>query len=448
MSWREFRFVRKGKATLLWRIKQNQDSYATEHGQLDGKLQLHSDTPGPKGKEGTKAYVDPIANCKFHVNREIRKKTEAGYIEYVDGLPTEEQVTSLDFDNFVPKAFTGYKPQTSISDSAHAKLAKLGTARYTRKYDGMAHVAVHHSWGWEIYTRRMDVASDRFPHHIKKLEWESSFDVGTVIIGEMVCFRDDRKDDFKAISRICRSDPPEARKLIHDGEVPEPTFVIFDVLYHNGAPLNDNSYDERSELWKWNFVPAARGEANDFVCSVDYFNLTPDTWEKYAKENQWEGFVIVDGRASPGDKFFSFDGKAKRPKGSHKLKPIYEDDVVIYAGLKGTGKRLGGIGSVFVKQIHPETGEWFDCGKVGSGFTDEGLEEIEALIKKHGLPVVNKNKEVDELDLSDGSGIVAMIEYSDRQPGTNKFRFPIFKRVRFDKGVDECEAQKLAEEEE
>ena len=117
----------------------------------------------------------------------------------------------------------------------------------------------------------------------------------------------------------------------------------------------------------------------------------------------------------------------------------------MYAGFKGGGKRLGLIGSLFVKQQHPETGKWFDCGKVGSGFKDEDQDELRALLKKHNLPLVAKAKEVAEIDLEKLNGFVVEVKYYERQEGTNKFQHPVFLRVRYDKGVDECEAQKLSE---
>ncbi|MBC8295801.1 MAG: hypothetical protein H8E55_08415, partial [Pelagibacterales bacterium] len=226
-TWREFRFLRKGKASLIWMIKQDGESYFTRHGQLDGALQEFSDTPGPKGKEDTKAYVNAFKNCDFHVGREIRKKIEAGYIAYVNDEPTKEQITELYFDRYLPKQFCGYKPQTSITDKVHYKIYKEGNARYTRKLDGMCSLAVYHTWGWEIYSRRMDLLTDRFHNHIEYLSELDCFKHGTMLVGEMICLKSDGKDDFKAVSRVCRSKAPDARKLVEDGEVPEPVFVVF-----------------------------------------------------------------------------------------------------------------------------------------------------------------------------------------------------------------------------
>lgn len=443
---REFRFEGKKSQPLIWKIEIQGNKYTTEHGMLGGTMQTFSDLPGDKGKPDTKGYVNAEDNCIFHVEREIRKKLEHGYVEFVDGKPLQKQITEIDLNKILPKNFCSYKPQTDIEPKSLEKLHKTGKARYTRKIDGMCHLAVHHKTGWEIYTRRMDLATERFPNHIKALE-SIGFDVGTLIVGEMVCLRGAGKEDFKAISRVCRSDAEEARKLITDKEVPEPKFVIFDILFYNGKDLKDKSYDDRSKFWV--SIPRMGVSTDDeLIVGVDYHAVTPDNWEKIAKENGWEGFVVTDGAAVPGDKFYSFDGDAKRPKGHHKLKPIYEDDVVIFAAAKGSGKRMDGIGAVFVKQLHPETKKWIYCGKVGSGFTDQDLSELEKLFAEKQMKILDKDKEVEKMNLDSEEGIVAMIEYGERQPGTQKFRFPVFCRIRTDKTPKECIVQRLAPEEE
>lgn len=447
MKLREFRFEGKKSQPLIWKISIQETRYITEHGMLGGAMQTFSDIPGDKGKPGTKGYVSAEDNCIFHVEREIRKKLEHGYVEYIDGKPSQEQVTEIVFSKALPKNFCGYKPQTSIEDATLEKLHKAKKARYTRKYDGMCHLLVHHPAGWEIYTRRMDLATERFPLHIAELE-KTDFGVGTVIVAEAVCYDKNKsgKEDFKAISSFCRSLPEESRKIVADNRVPEPALVIFDVLFHNGKDLKTVTYDERSQLWKGKFPTADK--RNSLLASIDYYDVTPENWQKIAKENGWEGFVVTDGSAIPGDKFYSFDGDAKRPKGHHKLKPIYEDDVVVFAAAVGSGKRLNGIGAVYVKQLHPETKKWMYCGKVGSGFTDEDLAEFEKIWRDKGYPIFTKDKEAEKTDIENNDGLVIMIEYGDRQPGTQKFRFPVFCRIRTDKTASECVAQRLAPEEE
>jgi ATP-dependent DNA ligase len=435
LNWKEYR-----RKNLYWKIRQDGDTYYTEHGQVGtDNPQTFFDTPGPKGKENTKAYVNAIDNCAFNVDREIRKKVEAGYLPYIEGedlLADNFVGEEIYFDQKLPKNFCGCKPQTSIEQSKHEKIFKAGNARYSRKYDGQGHVACKHTWGWEIYTRRMDVATDIFPLQIEALS-KLDFEVGTIIQGEMVCITNG-KEDFKQISRYCRSDAPVARKLVEDKEVAEPTFLIFDIVFHNGNSLKNTSYDNRRKLY--NNIDL------NLIKAVQLENVSPENWEHIAKTNGWEGYVVVDGSGSPGEKFYSFDGDAKRPNTSWKLKPIYTEDVVVYAGVKGSGKRLGKVGAVLTKQMHPETKEWFKCGKVGSGFTEEDIDIIGNKLLELNLPLYDDEKK--DKNLLDYSGFVVEIEYSERQPGTNKFRFPVFTKIHEDKTPKECFAQRLAGDEE
>ena len=435
-TWQEYR-----RDDRVWKIRQDGEWFYTEHGKLDGAMQNTSDRPGPKGKVDSKAFVSAEDNAKFNVERQIRKKTESGYVLFDPTQAMGESTTepgTIDFSKRLPKNFTAYKPQTSIEPAALEKLFHEKKARLTRKYDGQSFISCKHTYGWEIYTRRMDIFTDKFPVQVAQLN-TLSFDVGTILQGEMVCFGNNRVESFKDISRYCRSDAETARKLVENKEVVEPTYLLFDVLFHNGEACNNTTYDNRRKLY---------ADVNtDNIMPVDLQDVSPSNWEETAKANGWEGYVVNDGSSTPKDKFFSFDGDAKRPKGSYKLKPVYTEDVVVYAGVLGNGKRLGKVGSVLVKQKHPDTKEWFKCGKVGSGFTEEDIEVVGKLIADLNLPIYEDDKK-DKSDLND-YGFTVELEYSERQPGTNKFRFPVFMRIRdnSDKHPTECVAQRLAAEE-
>lgn len=434
-EWREFKRESHSKKdkTLTWRIKQEGESYITEHGQEGGAIQTFSDTPGDKGKPGTKAYVSAIDNAHFNILREIRKKEEHGYIEFINGVAVNEVATTISFDKPLPKNFCPLKPQSNIEAKAHEKIHKSGKAHYTRKYDGFNTLFVHGDGGWDAYSRRMDLVTDWFPNHIAELE-SSDFPKGTILTGEMVCQREDGTDNYKATSRVCRSDANVARKLIEDKECPEPSYFIFDILFYNGKSLNDLSYDDRAKLW--------RDFSKVLIKPVTHHPVDINTWAEYAIKNKWEGFVIVDGACIPGDKFYSFDGDAKRPKGHHKLKVTRTEDVVVFAVSEGSGKRLGSVGAIFVKQIDPETGLFFNCGKIGSGLNDETTGQMDKLCREKGIPFLKKDPEALKIDLQDTShDIVVEMEYGERQEDTNKFKFPVFLRIRDDKKASECVAE-------
>jgi ATP-dependent DNA ligase len=439
LVWREFRAPSSKSKDKIWKIAQDGNTFYTRHGIVDGAMQEFSDVPGAKGKEGTKAYVNEVDNCAFHISREIRKKMEHGYLEVIDGKVSEETITSISFDKYLPKNFCPCKPKSSIEPKNIEKLCKKGKARFSRKYDGMNHLAVHHTWGWEIYTRRMDLATERFPKHVEFLS-TTSFGSGTILSGEMLCENENGTDNFKNISRICRSDPPEARKLVEDKEVPESTYQIFDILFSGGKSLEDTTYDNRRKLYDT--------INNDLVRAVKLEKVDHTNWESTAKSNGWEGYVLVDGESTPGSKFFSFNGEAGRPSGHSKCKPNYTTDAICFGATAGSGKRLNTVGAIFIKQRHPITKEFIFCGKCGSGMTEESTAELERLCKKHNLPIVEKDKEIEKVDIQNNNGFVVELEYGERQPGSNKFRFPVFMRIHGDKTPEECYAERLSESDE
>lgn len=448
-NWRQFELKKNGKV-LVWKIRQNGESYEVEYGQKNGKMQTTSDTPGPKRKEGTEGFVSALDNCDFNISREIRKKEEHGYVEIgPDGKPVKETVTSIDWNKTLPKNFCGYKPQTDIKDSVLDKLHKAKKAIYTRKYDGFNHLFAYHTIGCEIYSRRMDLQSTKFPNHTNEAH-KLPFQKGTLLTGEMVCFKSDGTDDFKSTSRICRSLPEEARLLVKNGEVPEPKFVVFDILFYNGKDLKNTSYEDRMKL----LYSLPKVDSNNLIVIADKYDVSPSGWKKYAEEKDWEGFVVVDKTSVPGDKFYSFDGDAKRPNGHHKLKVTYTEDCVIFAAMYGNGKNQDRIGSVFLKQRWPENhekaGQWHFIGKSGSGIKDNdgSRDELEKLCKKHNIRIFESEKRAEQSFVNDSKGIVAEIEYSIRQPKTQKFRFPVFLRTRDDKRADECYMQRISDLEE
>lgn len=436
-DWREFHLVKQGK-THVWRIRQTNEEYVTEHGQMGGKFQTFTDKPGDKGKVGTKAYVDPIANTTFHVSREIREKTECGYREFVNGQLVGNVATSIDFNVQLPKNFCSYKPKTSIEPSALKKLDDKHQILYTRKLDGQCHLAVHHTDGWKFYSRRMDLVTS-LPKQVEELSTFKQFGIGTILVGELVCV-ENNKEDFKKISRFCRSLPDEARKLVEDLEVPEPIFYVFDMLFSNSLSLKNASYEARMSYW----FDEIKNDQTKYIKHIPMVHTTPETWQGMAKMHNWEGFVAVDRNAVPGDKFYSFDGDAKRPNGSWKLKPVWTEEVAVIAGSVGSGKRLDGIGAVHVAQKLPDSKKWAYLGKVGSGFTEDDLKQITDIFIDKDIPIFEKDKEVDTLDLDNCNKFTIEIEYSERQPGTNKFRFPVYMRIRNDKAPEECFAQRLA----
>jgi len=461
---REFRKTTgRNKRPQVWFIgvdPNDPETYIVKWGQLDGAMQETSDSPGDCGVEGHSDYQTPEEYVKFCISRDIRKKREQGYVEYIDGEPVEELSTAIDFDEPLPKHLCFFKPKKEISDKKLAKLEEDGRAIWTLKRDGMCHIIVKREDEVEIYSRRMDLVTEKFPHIIESVEL-LDLPNNTILLGEMTLLKDDGSDDFLGTSRICRSDPDLALAYQGLGKFPKGkkdkevlgkvSYYVFDIAFYSGADLISR-LTVRSRLAALRKIfqklddrlALSTGLASDRRRKLRESKLREGILRKFhigpikiyetstgddlelAKELKAEGFVALDADAVYGDKAYSFDGKAQRPDGIWKRKPKYEDEFVITGYYEGSGKNMGRLGGFYIKQVHPETGEWIDCGKCGGGFTDpqriEFYEEGDDLIDQ-----------------------TIKVEFDSRQPekdGVFALRFPIYKGPA-DKEPEECIAQYL-----
>lgn len=434
----------------------------TMWGLMGGALQETRDRPGDCGSEGNSDYQNAKQYAIFCMERDIRKKTEQGYVEWVDNKPLTKVATAIDFTKPLPKNLSFYKPQTKVDDKKLSKLHLAGKAIWTLKRDGMMHVAVRRQGVWEIYSRRMDIATDKFPHIIESLN-KLPLQDNTILLGEMTLLKENGRDDFKGISRICRSDPDLSLAYQGLGAFPKDhadktvlgkiSYYVFDIAFlHNQDGVREREVRKRLEILRRIFLTfdpdlstnatgqnasmrelMAESKKRErmlrkyYVAPLKIFHASPETDLDIAKKLGIEGFVVLDADAIYGDKGYSFDGKAQRPEGIWKRKPKREDEFIVVNTYVGTGKNMGKLGGFYLEQIHPDTGKRIDCGKCGGGFTDE-----------------------QRIDLWDKTivGTTVKVEFDSRQAakdGSYALRFPVFKGLS-DKKPEECIAQGLDED--
>jgi ATP-dependent DNA ligase len=458
---REFRKTTgRNKKPQVWCIGVNASdpsSYIVRWGVLGGVFQTTSDRPGSCGVKGHIDYQTPEEYVIFCIEREIRKKEEQGYVEYVNGSPVKDIATSIDFAKPLPKNLCFYKPKKEILDTKLSSLYDANRIIWTVKRDGMMHIAVKTKGIWDIYTRRMDLATEKFPHIVEALS-KLNIHNNSILLGEMVSLRPDRRDDFVNTSRICRSDNDLALAYQGLGEFPKDSkdktiigkvrYYVFDIAYYNGKDvISTNSVADRltllstcfSTLRKLNVTTGINTSAGlmdreriirsdmlweEYVAPLQIVHTRADKDLELAKMAGLEGFVVVDANARYGDKAYSFDGKAPRPDGIWKRKPSCEQEFIIDGMYKGSGKNRDRFGGFFISQIHPKTGENIKCGKCGGGFTDKDRDEF-----------LNDNL----------TGKTIKIKFDSRQPpkdGEYALRFPVFVGMS-DKLPEECKAEDL-----
>ena len=437
-------FHSRGSAPRVWGIRVQENQIHTTWGQLNGAMQVAVEHM--QGVNVGKKNEKSPAQYALERSREMcRKKNWEGYREVgSDNQPLDPVVRSdIDFDN-LPLSLCFYKPDNSMGGGI-TKKAEAGKVWYARKANGMMFVIAKGSGPAKLYSRRMLRHQDD-EAGLEDKTWDRRFSYihgaadylmppNSVLLGELVVRHlETGEEDFKGIQSLTKSLTDEAfTKLVQlRAEMKEPAFYCWDIAFWDGKELVKSvPVRERYELIH---------EVLDgpHLIPVQFFTgemfPTPNHAIEFAKERQWEGFVVVDPDGTYEDKAFNFKGKPDRPGTvCAKLKPSYEDDfVAIWDPEKGHGERSTkgrsnqGIKAVALYQYN-QRGELTYISNVSSGLTDEAKREW---ARPELFPQVWK------------------VEYTDRRyvsagDDTNALDFARYIETRTDKKPEECINQEL-----
>jgi DNA ligase-1 len=210
---------------------------------------------------------------------------------------------------------------------------------------------------------------------------------------------------------------------------------LFDVVYVDGKALFDKSLRERREILK-KIVKEGKGiKLAEALVSSD-----PEEIRKFyqkALDMKQEGIMI-----KVLDSPYIF---GRHVGGWYKIKPTMENlDLVIIGAEWGTGKRAGWFGSFILGCRDPDTGEFLECGMLGTGIKekkekpeDVTFEELTNMLK----PLVEKEE---GKVVWVRPKIVIEVAYEEIQASPNyksgyALRFPRFVRLRIDKSAEEAD---------
>ncbi len=300
------------------------------------------------------------------------------------------------------------------------------------KFDGAR--AQIHKKGDKIYifTRRLENITKQFPDVIEYVRKSVLVDE-CVIEGEIVAINTEtgRPMPFQILSQRIH------RKYDIDKMVKEiPVQVnLFDIIYLNGKMLFDDILEERRKKLEsaiktlpGKFQLTEQLRTKDLKKAEEFY--------RKALEDGQEGVMVknLDAIYQPGRRVAG---------GWLKVKPIMESlDLVIIGATWGTGKRAGFLSSFVLACREPETGDFLECGMLGTGIkekSDEGvtLSQLTELLKPH--IVSEKGNEV-----RIRPKIVVEVAYEEIQKSPNyssgyALRFPRIVRIRFDKSPEEAD---------
>ena len=438
---KEFR-QRNSKAERYWVIDINKRTVTTSWGAIlkNGTHKEHGttkDVANGKGKAGTKGYVNAEDNAQFLYDRQIRKKTEEGYVEIdkAGAALLGASAVEIDHGTTLPKNLAFSKPNNAIKEEKIKKLSEAKCLLYTRKVNGMsviAHVGESYD-NIQLYTRRMELITPKFPHLVDAL-MTLKVPTRTVMLFEAYLGEGNSKRDFKLIQRVMNADDDKAvQRQVEDGwakfylfRLPILDGIHLEAKYDNEACLLtiENAFTDR-------FIEYVHPDAGQFLSCIQAMDMPVEDAIAMIDRMGWEGFVVYIKNATIGSQSYRFTGKPERPPSCFKLKLSQEDDFIAYfspgEGTKerpqgdwGTGKNMGRVGTLSLYQID-ENAELVYISEVGTGLTDLNREEM--LTWKWPKCVHIEFEE--RFYMKDGDD-------------TNALQLPRFKGVREDKDVDEC----------
>lgn len=401
---------------VISRGKSNYPEIHYEWGLVDGKKQLTIEVVSKGVNEGKINETTALQQARLELDRKITKKRKEGYVESLESVYEEHRI---DFSKPLPKELCFYKPKNSIDEKKIKELEKNKRAVYTVKRDGMMHIVrTSKEFGVEIYSRRMDLVTDKYPHLVHEF---SKLPPGLVFLGEMIIDKNG-KDNFNAVSQICRSDADKA--ITKQEQLGKVTYYIFDLAYYyNNNALVEFGYKDR--LYNIKLLIEQYDLNDEYVMPVEVVEKSHREALQEMQDRNLEGLVVWDAEGTMAEnEAFTFNGKAYRPNVLWKSKPKYEDDFIVRfdpengVGEFGKGKHYGKVGSVFCYQLDENNKEVF-LGKCGGGLTDKQREEYTAAEYPR----------------------VWRIEFDSIQPKTGSLRFPVFnadRTIQGDKLLEEC----------
>ncbi|MDR2624505.1 MAG: ATP-dependent DNA ligase [Methanobrevibacter sp.] len=367
------------------------------------------------------AIVRDAISDAFGIDKKI---TERAYmltndLGLVAGYAKEKGEDGLKELNLIPGR--PVKPMLAqLSPGIDLSIKEMGEAICETKYDGIR-VQIHKK-GDEIkfFTRKLENVTNAIPEMIEPVK-NACPNEDFIIEGEMIATRDEKPISFQYILQRVRR-KYDIDKAIENVPL---TLYLFDVLYYQN-PLIDKPLKERRKILERIIKPREKINLSTKV-DVNVDNIFEA--EKLFKDSiskGHEGIMIKN----PNEPYIP----GIRGKKMLKFKAEPETlDVVVVGGTYGLGRRSKFIGSYLVAL--KQDNELKTVAHVATGLDDDTLEHLTNLMEKYkrydkGTKIFVEPKIVLEIAYSE---IVKSPEYE----AGYSLRFPVVKRIRNDKGVDD-----------
>jgi bifunctional non-homologous end joining protein LigD len=319
---------------------------------------------------------------------------------------------------------------TPLPELVEPMLASPGTLpdddgdwSYEFKWDGVRALAKIEGGRLRLHSRKGNDITVTYPE--LRLLGEELGSTQAWLDGEIVALRDGRPSFPALQQRMHVHNDRQARSLSNSVPV---TYLIFDVLHLDGRSCMELPYEERRALLEalelngphWHTSPKFDGDGAAVV--------------ETAGEQRLEGVIAKrkSSRYYPG----------RRTADWLKITEVLTIEVLIGGWRPGEGRREGGIGSLMMG-VPTEAGVRY-VGQVGTGFTDEVLNDLHDRLK----PLVQKQVPfINEVPRERAKGatwvrpeLVGEVEFRNWTPD-GRLRAPSWRGLRSDKDAADLEPE-------
>lgn len=364
------RMIREGKKhTQVWQAWVDKEKVITQWGVLGGKIQETIDIPGPKGKSGTKGFIDPKQSARDQIIRDVATKAQRGYKleneisgEIKDALEIELADVvcgnEITFGGPLQHNVAFSKPVNSIPVERilknQMKIAEdIGGPYYdwTVKMNGMCHLVTKDKYGiiWIQQRGKLHIENVKYPHLVE--EFEALLPEKSIMLCEFYVGEGYSAKDFSNMQSIANSLPDRA--LLMQKKLGLVKAYIFRIPAWKGVLDEDTTLttvwlDGIEELnYGWRDPERPGGiqlgfSDTDYIKPITrYANIDYKGAMQLCKEKGFEGWVIYRRNQPLGEKCISFLGQPDRPAVCWKVKPEKEDDFIGIWDPKGIGEHCG-----------------------------------------------------------------------------------------------------------
>jgi len=313
------------------------------------------------------------------------------------------------------------------------------------KYDG-ERVQAHKTKEGKIqlFSRRLDNTTNQFPDLVKYLDKINAKEF--IIEGEILAIDENGKPrPFQTLMQRRRKNDVEA----YIKKVPI-QIKIFDLLYVDGKTIFNKPFEERRKIIN-KIVPKGKHIMPAEEILTDNVEEINDFFQKMLDDG-YEGIMIksLQGEYQAGTRGWNWIKWKKEY-----VKEMSDTfDLVVVGAYHGRGKRSGVYGALLCAIYNPENDSFETLCKLGTGLTDEVLDELPEKLKQYQSDKkparVNCKKEMIP-DVWFKPGVVvdvlaAELTVSPFHTAGVALRFPRFLRFRDDKKAEQATTLKEVSE--